>query len=370
MLHLSSKARIENNLNYCQSLLSQFFKLKHINLPLNDIAQQLKTNQLNIDYNDTVLVQGVEELVKCLQAQTTSISEALELGSACCSEIIQLQQSQDKTETTSYPDSISNLLVIMADWLTIHRLNNTNLANGQQFQKLQNQLPDIACCSHSDNSKTNVLPSAEYSVGKLLSASIMCKQNSGEAWFSYGNWCYRWGKKLMETKGSDQSTSVSVNDLKDIKLTKRNVASIQDILKDNFDNDSIQQIIDVLNNHILNAMNYDNTEDLDTNTNSENTTEILERELKSVCSLNEEQLNAILSIWRQAQKGVYGFYEEATRAYFKYLAIESENVAKKSDVTISDNNEVEDCTFVTTTLRLLRLIVKHAIGLQVIFFSF
>ncbi|XP_037824914.1 serine/threonine-protein kinase Smg1 [Lucilia sericata] len=364
LLNLSSKSRLENNLNYCQSLLSQFFKLKHINLPLNEIAQQLKMNELNVDYNDTVLVQGIEELVKCLQAQTTSIADALELGSACCSEVIQLQRSQEKEDNISYfPESITNLLLTMADWLTIHRLNNTNLTSGQQFQKLQQQLPEIACCAHSDSAKANVLPSSEYAVGKLLNASILCKQNSGEAWFSYGNWCYRWGKKLMETKSTEQSSSVSVNDLKDLKLTKRNVASIQDILKDKFDADSIQQVVDVLNNHILNAMNYDNTEDLDSNT-TENTTEILELELKNVCSLNVEQLNGILTIWRQAQKGVYGFYEEATRAYFKYLAIESESVAKKSDVANSDNNEVEDCTFVTTTLRLLRLIVKHAIGLQ------
>lgn len=366
LINLTSKARLENNLNYCQSLLSQFFKLKHINLPLTEIAQQIKTNQLYIQHNDTTLVQGVEELVKCLQAQTTSISEALELGSACCSNIIKLYQCFKQTENPAYPSSISNLLLTMADWLTIHRLNNSNLTNGQQFQRLQNQLPDITCCSHTDSSKSNILPSAEYAVGKLLNASILSKPNSGEAWFSYGNWCYRWGKKLMETKGSEQSSSVAVNDLKDIKLTKRNVASIQEILKDKFDAESIHKIIEVLNNHILNAINDDNTEDLDTNGNSENTTELLQHELKNVCSLNVEDLNAVLGIWRQAQKGVYSFYEEATRAYFKYLAIESEGGDKKrSDVSNSDNNEVEDCTFVTTTLRLLRLIVKHAIGLQV-----
>lgn len=362
LLNLSSKARLENNLNYCQSLLTNFFKTKNILLPLNEITQQLKTNQLNVDYNDRILVQGIEELVKCQQAQTTSISDALELGSACCSEIITLYRTNNVRENSSYPSSISNLLLTMADWLTIHRLNNTNLTNNPQFQKLQQLLPEVSCCSLSDNCKSNVLPSSDYAVGKLLNASILSKHDSGNAWFSYGNWCYRWGKKLMETKGAEQSASI--NDFKDIKLTKRNISSINDLLKDAFGNSVIQEIINVLNSHILNAINDDTTEDLDTNTCTENTTEILEQDLKNVCALNTDQLNSILSIWRQAHKGVYVFYEEATKAYFKYLAIESETTGRKSNAHDGDNNEVEDCTFVTTTLRLLRLIVKHAIGLQ------
>ncbi|GBP96057.1 hypothetical protein EVAR_67336_1 [Eumeta japonica] len=187
-----------------------------------------------------------------------------------------------------------------------------------------------------------------------------------EAWFSYGNWCYRWGKKLMEAKIDEQTSSAaSINDLNDIKLTKRNIVSIQETLKDKFEIDTIEKIIEVLNKNIINVISDDSAEDLDTNLNSENTTEILKQELKNVCDLDEDQLRKIFAIWRQAQKGVYSYYEEATRAYFKYLAIESEEVSKRSDMANSDNNEVEDCTFVTTTLRLLRLIVKHAIGLQI-----
>lgn len=365
LLNLASKARLENNLNYCQSLLNKFFNIKHLNFTATQVVQKLKMNRFTFDVNDKMLVQGLEETVKFVYAQTNSVSEALELASACCSAILETQNNLLTMENFSYPTSISNLLLSMADWLNVQRLNNTNFTSGEQFQNLQGLLPEIPCFAHSDNSKPNILPTTDYYVGKLLNASIMCKYNSGEAWFSYGNWCYRWGKKLMETKNAEQSCAAAVNDIKDTKLTKRNIFCIQEALKDKFEDDAIEKIVEVLNKNIISVISDDSAEDLDANLSSENTTEILKQELQEVCALDGDQLKEIFAIWRHAQKGVYTYYEEATRAYFKYLAIESEEVSKRSDVANCDNNEVEDCTFVTTTLRLLRLIVKHAIGLQV-----
>ncbi|XP_073834492.1 serine/threonine-protein kinase Smg1 [Musca autumnalis] len=342
LLGVVHNSRLDTNLTYSQSLLEQFFRLKGIDKPLKQIVQDLKTNDLILDFTDLDVVSGVEELIKNVHTQNNSIADSLELASVCCIQIMEKSGSPP-----SYlPNTISNILLTMCDWMGSYRLHNHNIAYGKQFQKLQNLLPDVGFCSSSEKK----LPTSEYAIGKLLNGSILSKDSCGEAWFSFGNWCYRWGKKLMETSGSGDHQDLN-----------RNHVAIQNILGDNIDNEIVKQIVNFLNMHIINIMNDDNVENEVYVDGAYNPTEILERELKMLCNISTEQLNAIISLWRQEHKGVYGFYEEATRAYFKYLAIQSDAVSQKKTAISS---EVEDCTFVTTTLRLLRLIVKHAQGLQ------
>ena len=57
----------------------------------------------------------------------------------------------------------------------------------------------------------------------------------------------------------------------------------------------------------------------------------------------------LVDIWRQAQARIYSYYELSANAYFKYLQL-----AK----------DANDCETITATLRLLRLVVKHASELQ------
>ncbi|XP_013115511.2 serine/threonine-protein kinase Smg1 isoform X1 [Stomoxys calcitrans] len=351
LLSMASVARNQNNLSYSQKLLENFFTLKGIEKSYPQIIHELKSNELEIDCWDPDLVRGVEELIKCMHAENNSSLDALEVASTCCAQIIQKHGGPAATDTV--PDSTLNLLLTMADWLSGNRLPNSSLAQiaqCQQFQKLQNLLPSIDVCAHSEGrNKSFALPTTEYSVGKLLNASILCNANSGGAWFFFGNWCYRWGKKLMETSGEQC-------DIKELKMTNRNIASIQDILGEKVDDGLTLQVVELLNTHMVNAIKDDNVDD---NEYSHNAREALECEMKKICTISTEQLNSIICIWCQAHKGVYGFYEEATKAYFKYLAIESDATSMKSKS--KSNTEIEN-TFVT--LRLLRLIVKHATGLQ------
>lgn len=346
LLEVIHKSRLDTNFSYSQSLLEQFFFVKGVDQPLEQMIHELKSNDLRLDFSDSEVVSGLEELIKCVYAQSNSIVDSMELASACCVQIIE----KEPCKSTVLPETISNILLTMYEWICSHRVNNHNISHGKQFQALQRLLPDVDFCSAADKK----IPAFEYAVGKLLNGSILCRDNCGEAWFSFGNWCYRWGKKLMETSGNSS----------DQQELNQNHAAIQNILGDRVDNEIVKQIVQLLNTHIANIMSDDNVEDEVYVDGAHNPTEKLERDLMKLCSVSPEQLNDIICLWRQEHKGVYGFYEEATRAYFKYLTIQSDAVSDQKSSSIG--SEVEDCTFVTTTLRLLRLIVKHAQGLQVL----
>uniref|UniRef100_A0A1A9WAZ4 non-specific serine/threonine protein kinase n=1 Tax=Glossina brevipalpis TaxID=37001 RepID=A0A1A9WAZ4_9MUSC len=357
-LKAATSARRDGNTNYCQSLLKRFFSLKGLGTDLCTIAEQLKTRKLKVNCNDIELLNGFNELSKYFYAQSNLLMDALELEAACCSQIID-QNSENSLQQNSAV--CCEIFLTMADWLSSQRINTPNSSNYGQFQKLLNQLPDIAICTGKcpDKSTQLSLPSQEHAVGKLLYASILTKSDCGDAWFSYGNWCYRWGKKLMETRNLEQASNPKAS-----KLSKRHISLITEQLDDKArDNpEVVEQVINFLNSHMLNTMNDGGVEDSDNNATS--ASDILESELQKIGHLSPDQVSVILSIWRRAHQDIYGFYEEATRAYFKYLAIESEKNSTCSKRPTSEESIIEDCTFVTTTLRILRLIVKHAAGLQ------
>lgn len=63
-----------------------------------------------------------------------------------------------------------------------------------------------------------------------------------------------------------------------------------------------------------------------------------------------------MHIWRTAQKRTYTYYELSAEAYFKYLQF--------STISSTHSGRNTECNTITATLRLLRLVVKHAMELQ------
>lgn len=62
-----------------------------------------------------------------------------------------------------------------------------------------------------------------------------------------------------------------------------------------------------------------------------------------------------MQIWKNAQKRTYTYYELSAEAYFKYLQFSTSS---------GSHGRNTECNTITATLRLLRLVVKHAMELQ------
>ena len=65
---------------------------------------------------------------------------------------------------------------------------------------------------------------------------------------------------------------------------------------------------------------------------------------------SEDTLERLLEVWRRVVKRVYHYYQMAAQAYFTYLRL---NARAADELGNMDGN-------ITSTLRLLRLLVKHA----------
>lgn len=129
------------------------------------------------------------------------------------------------------------------------------------------------------------------------------------------------------------------------------VSAIENLIP-NATKEDMQNIVEILNQHQV------NTEEEDIDPNDTSSTEMIENQLRTLSILtnqSQELLRSIIEIWKQAHKTVYGYYEMSADAYFKYLQLTTSN---------DEKNDSDNCSNVTATLRLLRLVVKHALGLQ------
>lgn len=183
------------------------------------------------------------------------------------------------------------------------------------------------------------MPLVDAAVGKLLQSGARKCPELTKVWFALGNFCYRWGRKMVESKTDSQGLQPVAR------------AAIIELLP-NATKDEIESISKVLNEQQAVA------EDEDIGPNEMSYTELIESQLRLIPSLkdkNMEFMNSMIGLWKNAHREVYRYYEMCASSYFKYLLLSSSS---------NENEVVEDSSAVTATLRLLRLIVKHALGLQ------
>lgn len=240
--------------------------------------------------------------------------------------------------------------------------SSENLPLGQLINSLEDARFRHNKHTYDTSDIKSIISLIDMAVGKLISFSIKQCPDLAKAWGAYGNWCYRWGRKIVELRSENDDKS---------GLRNNDISNIMEIIPSASSSD-IEQITVILNQHKILA---EDEEVSLLNSAETSSTEIMESDLRTITILKEcssEKIQKIIEIWREANKSVYLYYEMAADAYFKYLQLatqsQDDNFNKvESNAQTSaneDNAGNENCSVVTATLRILRLIVKHALGLQ------
>ncbi|XP_055682842.1 serine/threonine-protein kinase Smg1 isoform X2 [Lutzomyia longipalpis] len=228
----------------------------------------------------------------------------------------------------------ARILLSISEWLIPEDEKQMQLQ--MPLGQLLNQLPDVKPTPDFDAG--GVIPLTDLATGKLIGASVKQCPDLAKAWNAFGGWCYKWGRKMVENRPS--ATIFQPAD----------IAGISQAIPD-ASQEEISQAVGILSEHQV-PMEIDDIEPGDGSS-----TDLLESHIRNIPSfahITSEQLQAIIGIWRRAHKHVYGYYEMAADAYFKYLQLG----------TCGKVDEDSASSTVAATLRLLRLIVKHALGLQ------
>ncbi|XP_012271718.1 serine/threonine-protein kinase SMG1 isoform X2 [Orussus abietinus] len=261
-----------------------------------------------------------------LPQDALDICSATALGVARA--LVSGERSKDLRETGT------KLLLTIGKWVQ----QESRLAEGNH--RLEELLEFEA--GHNDGSMdelfagtADLVPDAEMAIGRLLHLGVNQCHDLPRAWSSLASWCYKWGRKIVDSPQSG-------------RLTEVDRQSVRALLPQEMPEVDLETVIGILSPGKSLPEDEGDIEIADPNT-----AETVEHQLRNVRALRgapADLLDRLVDVWRQARKRVYSYYELSANAYFKYLQLADE--------------EVDDCVTVIATLRLLRLVVKHALELQ------
>lgn len=374
-LDACSMTRKEGNLSLCRKHLEIFFKntnfaekigcsiaesgLEHIGTRLISVADEADETTSDLWNKNTT--RSVYEMAKWLYSYPDKRETAIQFAAA---NIISITRSIDLDDDASnrhlIGQRIARTYLKLGEW--IQSENDQFLAASAQkpLGKLIDTMDGVRLRNNSFDYESAevkaIMAPIDLAIGKLLSRSVQQCPDLSKTYGAYGNWCYRWGRKIVEHRAeNDAKAGLRASDVKSIKE-----------LLPTADDDDIETILNVLDLHKVSADDEDLVSDSDDITSTELIrSQLIELDVLSDCPI--DIVLKIIDIWRLANRDTYSFYEMAAECYFKYLqlATQTQDDALANGSNTSDDGEfTENCSIVTATLRILRLIVKHALGLQ------
>ncbi|KFM68139.1 Serine/threonine-protein kinase SMG1, partial [Stegodyphus mimosarum] len=263
------------------------------------------------------------------QLSSATIDQLSELNSRSMLNLVKYVQQDTKSLNSSSQDN---------SWLLL-------LYNSINDFKYSGEISGIPKNFIIDLPQENVVSDTDYLIGQLLQLSIYQCPSLAKSWCNFASWCYAWGRKVVNTSSNGSIFIFPEEEAKIISLMSN--ASKEDI-------DILLGIITSLNSS--SGGEWDNQE-MDY---TENGAEEIRWQILTTCPFllkvedSETVIENIIDIWKGLVTRAYSYYRLAAMSYLQYLQLNGK----------SPNEEKSDDDNVTATLRLLRLVVKHASELR------
>ncbi|CAD0201065.1 unnamed protein product [Chrysodeixis includens] len=305
---------------------------------LDDLSEALlmSTNTYDLEIWTLNNATALTELCKLTYAKEETKTRAVNL---CASISFGFSQRLAMSEQSyELREKGTRLLLTLSKWVQGESENMLDVDS--PLLKLVSALPEIGLVDN--NISENVIPMSDSAVGKLLQFGVNQCPGLAKAWANFAAWCFRWGRKMVEFSSKTRE-----------QLTKNDKLQIESVMIGCSPQD-FEAVCEIL------SKTKATCDDEDIDWNEINTSEMIESQLRTVPFLSNafpEHLALLVDIWRQAQKRVFSYFELSADAYFKFLQL----ICASDYINHSGENAV-----VNATLRLLRLIVKHAMELQTV----
>ncbi|KZC05708.1 Serine/threonine-protein kinase SMG1 [Dufourea novaeangliae] len=265
------------------------------------------------------------------------VDKALKVCSATALGISRAIVDGEQSASTDLRENGTRLLLTLGKWIQQQEIENTENIQLEQLLEFE-AVHNDGLMSKLFGSTTDSIPVSDMIIGKLMQLGVNQCPDLPIAWCSFASWCYKWGRKIVDNSNTG-------------RLTDTDKTTIRNLLPFDTNEADLLAIFSILNQS--KSINEDEGDITDT-ANDINTSDMIEHQLRNVPILSlasSDRIGMLIDIWKQAQRRIYSYYELSANAYFKYLQL----AAKK---------ETNDCDTITATLRLLRLVVKHALELQ------
>eukprot|EP00106_Octopus_bimaculoides_P021655 XP_014789097.1 PREDICTED: serine/threonine-protein kinase SMG1-like isoform X1 [Octopus bimaculoides] len=198
---------------------------------------------------------------------------------------------------------------------------------------------------------SSFLSDSDAIIDRLLRLSTAKSPTLAKAWFAIANWCYKWGRKAV-----DNASHGSVELLEE---EKQQILSLLPATTESSESDKVMSVLSKIHTPISSE------EDISDQDQSlyDDGTETTRKQLVSSCTslqvVSEDCIGGLMDVWKSVVQRVYHYYQLSVNAYFRYLQLNAGLQTVSTSFHAKTDEPNEDINIIAT-LRLLRLLVKHA----------
>ncbi|KAL0992596.1 hypothetical protein UPYG_G00095530 [Umbra pygmaea] len=213
---------------------------------------------------------------------------------------------------------------------------------------------------------------ADFVLGQMYQLSASQAPDVAKSWAALASWAYRWGRKVVDNASQGEGVPLLPGEKKEI----------EELLPECTSDEDKETIFSILGQAMCRPAGIQD-EDLALQQDEDEEDDMLDviwRQLLSSCPwLGELEQGAVgsegapgggvteglIRVWRRVVERIFSLYRVSCRAYFTFLKLNAGQVHVDEDdpkrlLANQNNKQSSDDVIVMATLRLLRLLVKHA----------
>ncbi|KAK0144339.1 Serine/threonine-protein kinase SMG1 [Merluccius polli] len=206
---------------------------------------------------------------------------------------------------------------------------------------------------------------ADFVLGQLYQLSTSLDPEMAKSWAALASWAYRWGRKVVDNASQGEGVPLLSGEKKEI----------EELLPDSTSEEDKNAIFSILGQAMCRPAGIQD-EDLalqQEEDEEDDLVDVIWRQLLASCPWLAEAGQAVteglIRVWRRVVDRIFSLYRISCRAYFTFLKLNAGKVpVNEEDPKLLLSSEVckqsNDDMIVMATLRLLRLLVKHASELR------
>ncbi|MBN3303880.1 SMG1 kinase, partial [Amia calva] len=192
----------------------------------------------------------------------------------------------------------------------------------------------------------------DFVLGQLYQLSAAQAPEVAKAWAALASWAYRWGRKVVDNASQGEG----------VPLLPGEKQEVEELLPACTSEDDKETIYSILGqDEDMALQNEEGDED--------DMVDVIWRQLLSSCpwlsEVEESVTEGLIRVWRRVVDRIFSLYRVSCRAYFTFLKLNAGQVPINEDdpkllLNNDSSKQSNDDVIVMATLRLLRLLVKHA----------
>ncbi|XP_043946465.1 serine/threonine-protein kinase SMG1-like [Protopterus annectens] len=282
---------------------------------------------------ETAVAKSLLTLTKWIQAEWKEMTGQLK-------QVYRLQQQKTLTGLSTLVKNVHSLLELAA-----------------------NSPEDEDCPKIESESTVNIgVGESDFVLGQLYYLSSIQAPDVAKSWAALASWAYRWGRKVVDNASQGEG----------IPLLAREKAEVEMLLPDNISEEDKETIYGILGQAMCRPAGIQD-EDIalqitENEDEEDDMVDVIRRQLVTGCpwlhDLDEAVVDGFIKVWRKVVDRIFSLYKLSCQAYFTFLKLNAGQVCiDGNDARIllnSASKQSNDDVIVMATLRLLRLLVKHA----------